>query len=94
MRTLDVTRLSNEHLGRLCTLEQLNWAVLNESVVRCLMALRNDLQREQTQNGQLRNEIRDLKAERDERQRNTAELQGEKGRLEMTVAMQTSEIHV
>jgi hypothetical protein len=44
MRTLDVTRLSNEDLRRLCTLEQLNWGVLNESVVRLLLALQNEVE--------------------------------------------------
>jgi hypothetical protein len=29
MRALDVTRLSDEDMGRLCALEQLNWGVLN-----------------------------------------------------------------
>jgi hypothetical protein len=41
MRTLDVTRLSNEDLGCLCAVEQLNWGVLNESVVRLLLPLQN-----------------------------------------------------
>jgi hypothetical protein len=43
MRTLDVTQLSNENLGRLCAIEQLNWGVLNESVVGPLLALRNEV---------------------------------------------------
>jgi hypothetical protein len=42
--TLDVTRLSDEDLRRLCTLEQLNRGILNESVVRWLLALRNEVE--------------------------------------------------
>jgi hypothetical protein len=43
MRTLDVTQLSNEGLGRLCAVEQLNWGVVNESVVGSLLALQNEV---------------------------------------------------
>jgi hypothetical protein len=44
MRRLDVIGLSDEDLRRLCTLEQLNWSVLNESVGRSLLALRNEVE--------------------------------------------------
>jgi hypothetical protein len=44
MRTLDVTRLRNEDLSRLCTLEPLNWSALNESVGRCLIGLRKEVE--------------------------------------------------
>jgi hypothetical protein len=36
--------LSDEDLRRLCTLEQLNWGILNESVVRWLLVLRNEVE--------------------------------------------------
>jgi hypothetical protein len=55
MRTLDVTELSDEDLGRLCTLERLNWSVLNESVARCLIGLRSQLLGARHQIGELEN---------------------------------------
>jgi hypothetical protein len=57
MRTLDVTGLSDKDLGRLCTLEQLNWSVLNESVSRCLIGLRSGLLRARHQIGWLENQV-------------------------------------
>jgi hypothetical protein len=45
--TLDVTRLSNDDLARLCALEQLKWGVVNEWVGRALITLWNDLGREE-----------------------------------------------
>jgi hypothetical protein len=44
MRTLDVTRLSNKDLGHLCAIEQLKRGVLNEPVVRSLLALRSEVE--------------------------------------------------
>jgi hypothetical protein len=49
MRTVDVTGLSDEDLRRLCTIEQLNWSVLNESVGRCLIRLPSELLRARQQ---------------------------------------------
>jgi hypothetical protein len=70
MTTLDVTRLSDEDLGRLCALEQLNWSVLNISVGQRLIGLRQELLRARQQNIELeanlttqRQEIRDLRNE-------------------------------
>jgi hypothetical protein len=63
MRTLDVTGLSDENLGRLCTLEQLNWSVLNESVGRCLIGLRSELLRARQQKRGIEN-----RAEQQERE--------------------------
>jgi hypothetical protein len=44
MRTLDVTRLSSEDLGGFCAIEQMNWSVLNESVVLSLLVLRKEVE--------------------------------------------------
>jgi hypothetical protein len=55
MRTLDVIRLSNEDLGRLCAIEQLNWGVLNEPVVRSLPALRNEVEEKRKEIAELTN---------------------------------------
>jgi hypothetical protein len=57
MRTLDVTGLSDEDLGCLCTLEQLNWSVLNESVGRCLIGLGSTLLRARLQKKELENQV-------------------------------------
>jgi predicted nucleic acid-binding Zn-ribbon protein len=57
MRTLDVTGLSDEDLGRLCTLEQLNWSVLNEWVGRCLIGLRSEFLRARHQIGELESQV-------------------------------------
>jgi chromosome segregation ATPase len=57
MRTLDVTRLSDEDLGCLFTLEQLNWSVLNESVGRCLIGLRSEILRTRQQKRELENQV-------------------------------------
>jgi hypothetical protein len=59
MTTVDVTELSDEDLGRLCTLEQLNWSVLNESVGRCLIGLRSELLRARDQMRELENQVRE-----------------------------------
>jgi hypothetical protein len=63
MRTLDVTRLSDEDLGRLCTLEQMNWGVVNESVGRCLIESRQEHSRVQQRNGELEKNERDQQRE-------------------------------
>jgi hypothetical protein len=55
MRTLDVTGLSDENLGRLSTLQQLNWSVLNRSVRRCLIGLRSELLRARQQKREIEN---------------------------------------
>jgi hypothetical protein len=57
MRTLDVTGLSDEDLGRLCTIEQPNWSVLNESIGRCLIGLRCGLLRTRQQKSELENQV-------------------------------------
>jgi hypothetical protein len=59
MRTLDVTRLSDNGLGRLCALEQLNWGVLSESLCRCLIGLRQELSGAQQQKGELETKVRE-----------------------------------
>jgi hypothetical protein len=38
-----IARLSDDDLGHLCGLDQLNWGVLSESVICCLIGLRTDL---------------------------------------------------
>jgi septal ring factor EnvC (AmiA/AmiB activator) len=75
---LDVTRLSNEDLDRLWGIEQLNWGVLNESVVRSLLALRNEVEQPQ-------------KEVVEQRQKHW-KLEGERNRHEGTIAKQASEI--
>jgi hypothetical protein len=57
LRSLDVTRLSDGDLVRLCALEQLNWGVLNESVCRCLIGIRAELLRAQQQKGELGDQV-------------------------------------
>jgi hypothetical protein len=63
IRTLDVIRLADEDLGRMCTLEQLNWGVLNESVCRCLIGMRAELFRERHHDGDLRDQVREHERE-------------------------------
>jgi hypothetical protein len=53
LRTLDVTRLSTEDLGRLCGIEQFNWGVLNKSVVQSLFALRKEVKQQRKEIGDL-----------------------------------------
>jgi hypothetical protein len=49
--------LSDEDLGCLCTFEQLNWGVLNESVGWCLIGLRSELLRARQQKRELENQV-------------------------------------
>jgi hypothetical protein len=49
LRTLDVTRLSSDSLDRLCAADQFNWGVLNESLCRLVIGLRNDFAQEHEQ---------------------------------------------
>jgi hypothetical protein len=63
MRRLDMTRLSNHDVGRLLAFDELNWGVLNESVCRYLIRLRQELFRERELNAELRHEVEEqLKA--------------------------------
>jgi hypothetical protein len=55
MRTLDATGLSNEDLRRLCTLEPLNWSVLDESVRQCLIGLRKEVEEQRKEIVELTN---------------------------------------
>jgi hypothetical protein len=55
-RTLGVTRLGDEDLGRMCALEELNWGVLSESVGRSLIGLRQELSRAQQRKEDLEKE--------------------------------------
>jgi hypothetical protein len=55
MRTLDVTRLSNEDLCRLCAIEQLNWGVLNEPVIWLLLALQQEVEEQRKEIVELTN---------------------------------------
>jgi hypothetical protein len=87
MRTLDVTGLSDEDLGRLCTLEQLNWSVLNESVGWCLIRLHSELLR-------TRQQKRELETVLDDQGRRNGKLERERNRQEGTIAKQASEIEV
>jgi hypothetical protein len=68
MKTLDVTGLSGEDLGRWCTLEQLNWSALNNSVGQRLIGLRSELLRAQRQKRELENQV-------DEQHRQTRNLE-------------------
>jgi hypothetical protein len=77
MRMLDVTRLRDEDLDRLCALKQLNWGVLNESVGRCLVGWRAELLGERRQNGGQRGEIRDLENQAEQQGRETGEVRKE-----------------
>jgi hypothetical protein len=99
MRSLDVTRLSNEDLGGLCTVEQLNWGVLNESVCQCLIELRGELLASRQQNEQHRREIKNLQnlVERQGREigdlgKEFAREQSEKAGLEATIKAQERKI--
>jgi hypothetical protein len=85
MRTLDVTLLSNEDLGRLCAIRQLNWGVLNESVVQSLLALQNEVERQ-------RKEIGDLRKEVVEQRQDFGKLEGERNAYEGAIAKQASEM--
>jgi hypothetical protein len=85
MRTLDVIGLSDEDLGRLCTLEQLNWSVFNESVGRCVIGLRSELLR-------TRRRKRELETALDDQRRGTGELEEAKNRQEATIGKQASAI--
>jgi hypothetical protein len=58
MRTLDVTRLSNKDLDGLCAMEQLNWGVLNEPVVRPLLALRKEVEGQRKEIVELTNPLK------------------------------------
>jgi hypothetical protein len=42
-RTLDVTRLSKGEFERMICLDELNWSVLNKTICRFVIRLRNDL---------------------------------------------------
>jgi hypothetical protein len=57
LRTLDVTRLSTEDLGRLCATGQPNWSILNESVVQLLFAMRKEVEQQQKEIQDLRNDV-------------------------------------
>jgi hypothetical protein len=59
--TLDVTRLSDDDLGGLLALKQLNWGVLNESVCRSLIVLRKLLE-ERQRNEELRHEVEEQRS--------------------------------
>jgi hypothetical protein len=50
-----MTGLSDEDLGRLCTLEQLKWGVLNGSVGRSLLALRKEVEEQRKEIVELTN---------------------------------------
>jgi hypothetical protein len=58
-RTLPVTGLSNEHLDRLCALENLNWGVLGGSVRSAMI----ELGRERIHNGELRSQVAEQQRE-------------------------------
>jgi septal ring factor EnvC (AmiA/AmiB activator) len=59
---LDVTRLSDDGLGCLLALEQLNWGVLNEPVCRSLIVLRTELLEERQRNEELRHEVEEQRS--------------------------------
>jgi myosin heavy subunit len=58
-----VNGLRDEDLGRLCTLEEFNWGLLNESVGRCLIATRAELLRARQDSGELRDQVREHERE-------------------------------
>jgi hypothetical protein len=91
MRTLDVTELSDEDLGRLCTLEQLNWSVLNESVGRCLIGLPSELLRARQQKRKLENQIDEQQREIRNLEKRAEQLEREIGDLRNDVVREQNE---
>jgi hypothetical protein len=83
----------------LCAIEQLNWGVLNESVVQSLIALRKEVEQQRKEIRDLRKEVLQeqnekagLKAEKEEQRQEFGRLEGERNRQEGTIAKQASEI--
>jgi hypothetical protein len=85
MRTLDVTQLSDDDLGRLCALEQLNWGVLSESLRRCLIGLRRELSGAQQQKGELETKVREQAQEIENLHKEVVQAQTEKVAMKATV---------
>jgi septal ring factor EnvC (AmiA/AmiB activator) len=83
VRTLDAAGLKEEDLRRLCTLEQLNWSVLNESVGRCLIGLRSELLRARQQKRELENQAEQQEREIEDLRNERVREQSEKGDLEI-----------
>jgi septal ring factor EnvC (AmiA/AmiB activator) len=91
--------LSTEDIGRLCATEQLNWSVLNESVVQSLFAMRKEVEQQRKEIQDLRDDIwREqsvnvaMKAAIDEHRRTIEELESANQRQEEIFARQVSEI--
>jgi hypothetical protein len=87
LRTLSVNRLSNDDLGRLCSLDELNWGVLNGSVCWSLISMRDELSRSRIEADDLRiqvtqhqREVAELRNQVREQQREIGNLQNEVGR--------------
>jgi hypothetical protein len=99
LRTLDVTRLNTKDLGRLCATEQLNWSVLNQSVVQSLFAMRKEVEQQRKEIEDLRNDIgREqsanvaMKAIVDRQRQKIEELEEASQRQKRIIARQVSEI--
>jgi septal ring factor EnvC (AmiA/AmiB activator) len=92
MRKLNVTRSSDEDLGPLCALKELNCGVLNELVGRCLIELRQELSRAYQRKGKLEKKIGEQGREIEDLRKKVAREQSEKDVIKAAIDEQQRKI--